>query len=70
MIKQLAASVTAQAATEETLSTKMNDGSSGSRKTTDKNKERPGLHVLANCKHKVHQKDGNCLALEVNKAKC
>ena len=44
-MKQLEASVTAQEATVETLSTKMNRGSGGTVKTTDKKKARPGLHV-------------------------
>ena len=49
MMDQLAASVTAQAATVATLSTNINGGSSGTGKTTDNNKSRPGLHVCAHC---------------------
>ena len=69
MMKQLAAYVTAQVASVATLSTKMNSGSSGARKTIYNKKARPGLHVCAHCKRKVYHKDGNCLELEANKAK-
>ena len=69
MMKQLAASVAAQAATVATLSTKMNGGSSGAGKTIDKKKARIGLHVCAHCKREVYHKDDNCLELEANKAK-
>ena len=69
MIKQLVASVTAQAETVATLSTTMNNGSSGAVKKVDKKKARPGLHVCAQCKRKVYHKEGNCLELEANKAK-
>ena len=31
---------------------------------------RPGLHVCAHYKREVYHKDGNCLELEANKAKC
>ena len=52
-----------------TLYTKINGVSSGSAKTIDKKKARPGLHVCANCKRKVYHKDRNCVELEANKAK-
>ena len=68
MMKQLAASVTNQEARVETLSTKINGGSSGSGNTTDKKKARPGLHVCAHCKRKVYHKDSNGLELETNKS--
>ena len=68
-MKQLSDFVTAEAATVATLSTKMNEGSSSSGKTIDKKKARPGLHVYVHCKQEVYHKDGNCLELEVNKAK-
>ena len=70
MMKQLAASVTAQAATVATLSTKMNVGSSGTGKTTEDKKARPGFHLCVHCKRKVYHRDGNCLELDVNKVKC
>ena len=69
IMKQLAASVTAQAATVSTLSTKINRDSSVSRKIIDKKKSRTGLHVCSHCKRKVYHKDRNCLELEANKAK-
>ena len=69
MMKQLATSVTAQTAIVATLSTKMNGGSRGTRKTTYKKKARPGLHTCAHCKRKVYHKEGNCLEMEGNKAK-
>ena len=69
IMKQLASSVTAQAEIVATLSTKGKKGSSSSGKTTDKKKASPGLHMCAHCKRKVYHKDGNCLELEVNKAK-
>ena len=46
-MKQLADSVTAQAETVVTLSTKTNGGSISTVKKTDKKKARPGLHVCA-----------------------
>ena len=61
MIKQLAASVPAQAATVATLSTNMNGGSSSAGKTIDKKKARPGLHVCAHCKRKLYRNDRNFL---------
>ena len=70
MMTQLLDPFTAQAETVANLSTKMNRGSSGSGKTTDKKKARPGLHMCAHCKHKVYHRDGNCLELEANKEKC
>ena len=69
MMKQLAASVTSQAATVATLSTNMNGGSSGTVKKIDKKKAGPGLHVCVHCKREVYHKDRNCLDLEANKAK-
>ena len=69
IMKQLEASVTNQAATVETFSTKTNGSISGSRKTTDKKKASPGLHVCAHCKHELYYKDSNCLELEANKSK-
>ena len=63
IMKQLAASVTAQAVTVATLSTKMNGGSSSSVKTIDKKNESPGFHVCMHCKREVYHKDGNCLEL-------
>ena len=69
MMKHHAASITAQAATVATLSTKMNGGSSGSGGEIDKKKARPGLHVCAHFKRKVYYKDGNFLKLEANKSK-
>ena len=69
MMKQLATSVTSQAATLATLSAKMNRGSSSSGKTIDKKKARPGLHMCAHCNREVYHKDGNCLELEVNKTR-
>ena len=57
-MKQLAASVTSQAATVATLSTKMNGGSSGVGKTIDRKKASPGLHMCVHCKRKVYHKDG------------
>ena len=53
-----------------TFSTKTNIGSSGAGKTIDKKKVGPGLHVCAHYKRKLYHKDGNCLELEVNNAKC
>ena len=50
MMKHLADSVISQLETVATLSNKMNGGSSGSGKTIDKKKARPGLHVCAHCK--------------------
>ena len=52
-----------------TLYTKTNRGSSGAGKITDKKKARPGLHMYVHCKREVYHKDGNCLELDVNKAK-
>ena len=69
MMKQLASSITAQVATVATLSTKMNGGISGTRKTTNKKKARPGLQVCAHCKCEVYHKDRTCLGLEANKVK-
>ena len=69
MMNQLAAYVTAQAETVANLSTKMKVGGSSSGKIIDKKKARPSLHVCAHCKRGVYHKDGNCLELEVNKAK-
>ena len=69
MMKQLADSVTAQAETVATISTKMNGGSSGTGKTTDKKKARSGLHLCVHCKRKVYHKDIKCLEMESNKAK-
>ena len=69
MAKQLTASVTAQAATVTTLSTKMNRGSIATGKTTDKKNSIPGLHVCVHCKREVYHKDRNCLELESNKEK-
>ena len=64
MMNQLAASVPTQSAIMATLSSKMNRGSSSIGKTTDKKKERPGLHVCAHCKRKVCHKDGNFLEMK------
>ena len=69
MMNQLADSVTAQEATMSALSNKMNGGSSGTGKNTDKKKARSGLHVCAHCKRIVYHKDGNCLELDMNKTK-
>ena len=52
-MKQLAASVTTQEVTMETVSTKMNGGSRGAGKIIDKKKARTGLHVCAHCRRKV-----------------
>ena len=69
MMKQLTASVTAQAATLEALTTKINSGGGGSGKYTNRNKSRPGLHVCVHFKKEVYHKGGKCLELEANKAK-
>ena len=63
MMKQLAASFTAQVATVATLSTKMNGGSSGTKKTIEKKKARQGLHLCAHCKRKVYNIDRNCFGV-------
>ena len=56
MMKQLTASVTAQAATLTSLSTKTNSyGDGGGGQNTNKNKSRPGLHVCAHCKRGIPQ---------------
>ena len=68
-MNQLAAYVTSQAATVATLSTKMNVGSSGTGKTTEDKKARPGFHLCVHCKRKVYHKDIKCLEMESNKAK-
>ena len=62
-MKQLAASVTAQAVTVATLSTKINGGISSSGKTIYKKKEMPGLHTCAHCKREVYHKDGKFFEL-------
>ena len=49
--------------------TKINESIRGTRKTTDKNKARKGMHVCAHFKCEVYHKEGNCLQLEANKAK-
>ena len=54
MVKQVSASVIAQAETVETLSTKMNGCSSITIKTSYKNKAMPGLHVCTHCKREVY----------------
>ena len=69
MMKQLAASVSAQAKTMATLYTKINGGGGGAGWNTDKKKARPGLHVRAHCKREVYHKDANCLELDSKKAK-
>ena len=69
MMKQLVDSVTAQAVTVAALSTNMNVGSIGTKKTTDKNKMRPGLHMYAHYKCKVYHKERNCLELDANNVK-
>ena len=58
--KQLAASVTNQAATLAALSTKTNSGSvGGGGENTENKKARPGLHVCAHCKREVYHKEIN-----------
>ena len=69
MMKQLTASVTAQAATLASLSVKTHSGDSGGRENTEMKKAHPGLHVRAHCKREVYHKDANCLELAANKAK-
>ena len=70
MMKQLTASVTAQAATLAALSTETNSGGGdGGGKNTGKKKARLGLYMCAHCKREVYHKEGNCLELEANKAK-
>ena len=56
MMKQLAALINAQVEIVATLSTKMNGGGSGSGRTTDKNKVRPGFHIWTYCKQEVYHK--------------
>ena len=68
MMKQLADSVTVQAATFTYLSVKTHSGGGGGRKNTEMKKAWPGLHVCAHCKRKVYHKDVNCLELAANKA--
>ena len=63
MMKQIEAYGTAQAETVETLSTKMNGGSSGFGGEIDKKKARPGLHVCAHFKRGLYHRDRNCLEL-------
>ena len=67
-MKQLTASVTAQAETLAALSLKTHNGGGG-RKNVKIKKTRPCLHVCAHCKREVYHKDRNCLELAVNKAK-
>ena len=70
MMKQLVYSVTSQAATVATLSTKINGSSSGGAGwNTDKKKARPSLHVCAYCKQELYHKDTNCLEMGSNKTK-
>ena len=69
MMKQLTASVNAQAETLVALSVKKNSGGGSGKKNTEMKKEPPGLHVCAHCKRKVYSKDENCLEVAVNKAK-
>ena len=61
MMKQLAALVTAQAATGPTLFTKMNGDGFSTRRTTNKKNVWPSLHVCVHCKQDVYHKDWNCL---------
>ena len=67
MMKQLTASVTAQAATLAALSVKTHSG--GNRENTELKKVRPGLHVCAHYKREVYHKDANCFELASNKSK-
>ena len=67
MMKQLSDSVTVQAATVATLSTKING--SGAGWNTVRKKARPGLHVCVHCKREMYHKDANGLELDCNKAK-
>ena len=69
IMKQLSASVTSQAATVATLSTKINGAGSGARRTTDKKNSRPSLHICAHYNQEVYHKDSNCLEMESNKRK-
>ena len=70
MMKQLIASIAAQAATLTSLSTKTNSRSEGGGgQNTNKNKSMPVLHVCAHCKREVYHKELNCLEIEANQAK-
>ena len=65
-MKQLTASITDQAATLTSLSTKTKSGGGSSGQNTNNNKSRPGLHVCADCKMEVYHKEVNCLELEAD----